>query len=473
MARNKIANIKGDKGDKGDTVVGPPGRDGVNGLENDAANAGYINTTGTTDTKTALSDAFGIYAPAPTGDVATDTTLLQALMDEAQATNGTLHLQAGTYRVSNLSTQQLAVQPKIVGKGSGVTFIEGTTAGAALTFVGALAEFSGGYLSDLSFTGVGIGLELQGVVDVDWDRLIFQGNLDVGILFHNKTATEFTEYCAGQAHFHRGVKVAVEYRNTGGVASFHGSGLTGMSTINTPLTPGPSIIIGADCFPYNSPLSVQVWAYAEDEPIIRNDSTEPLNFFGTLRMESFVSGTVVVVDNASAGYVNLAGGITVVSPGVELGKLRIVDRIHNLSDGTLYYSAHDQIEKAEAAYVPTLAGVTVGDGAVVATYSKIGKRVTGRFEFTLGSTSAITDAISFSLPVPFSGGTARLVSDGYLSDSGVGLFTSDAIFGSEGIIVGFVDTSGPAARFGWTGAGAPFTWTAGDQVAVSFEYEAA
>ena len=53
---------------------------------------------------------------------------------------------------------------------------------------------------------------------------------------------------------------------------------------------------------------------------------------------------------------------------------------------------------AWTAYTPTLAGITLGNGTMSARYALIGKTMHLRFDFTLGSTSAITGQARFSLP---------------------------------------------------------------------------
>ena len=69
---------KGDKGDTGDT--GPQGLPGTNAVPADTAVAGYINTAGTSATKTALNNAFAevVALPAPNGT--DDTAAINALL---------------------------------------------------------------------------------------------------------------------------------------------------------------------------------------------------------------------------------------------------------------------------------------------------------------------------------------------------------------------------------------------------------
>lgn len=76
---------------------GAQGLPGVNAIENDAAVAGYVSTTGTSATKTALEAAFGttLFAPAYgiVGDgVADDSAAFQALLTNAAAQGASVTL---------------------------------------------------------------------------------------------------------------------------------------------------------------------------------------------------------------------------------------------------------------------------------------------------------------------------------------------------------------------------------------------
>jgi hypothetical protein len=165
-----------------------------------------------------------------------------------------------------------------------------------------------------------VGLELQGCAGVGWDRVNFTAYLATGILFHNKTAGDFTEMCSGQCDL--SAVTAIEYRRTSGDESFHGSGLTGRSTIAQPSAAAlPSILIGAGCRVYNAPLSANLWAYTTTQPLIRNNG-EPCDYHGSLQMELMTITTALLVDAASANAVTYAGDYRVFNestPGVTLG----------------------------------------------------------------------------------------------------------------------------------------------------------
>jgi hypothetical protein len=72
------------------------------------------------------------------------------------------------------------------------------------------------------------------------------------------------------------------------------------------------------------------------------------------------------------------------------------------SDHYTIYNGTEWIpfDTAWQTYTPTLAGVTLGSGFTLsAAYAVIGKTVIVQFYFALGSTSAITGDVSFSLPI--------------------------------------------------------------------------
>jgi hypothetical protein len=363
MVWNLKANIRGIQGVQG--FQGVQGLPGVNAVANDTATAGYISTAGTSATKTALTQALGVLALPPTGIAATDTANLQAAINLAQSTYGTVYLQAGTYVVTNLATAQSSNQPKIIGKGQNYTFIQGTTSGSALMIKGGSASDSGGHISDITFTGTGVGLELQGACFFTWERLNFAGTQTTGILLHNYASGEFTEYCSGQADFAYTVITALEYRVTSGNESFHGSGLTGQSTINQPATAtSPSILIGAGCIPYNAPLDVTFWVRTATQALIRTSTARPATFHGTIRVETFTSGALVAdATGAAIGaylitHVGSVMTLGAASGAIKLGALGLAERAAAVTSGL------------DAVYKPSTEAVTVGP-TEVALFSRL------------------------------------------------------------------------------------------------------
>jgi hypothetical protein len=127
-----------------------------------------------------------------------------------------------------------------------------------------------------------------------------------------------------------------------------------------------------------------------------------------------------------------------------------------------------------AAWTPTTTGITTGNGTTVARYAQSGKFVTGSFNFTLGSTSALTGAaVSFTLPVTAKAafvlnGNATFLRTGVGYEPGMTLQASTTI-----CYIGTFSTSTTYPAYVDLTATIPHTWANGDFLSVNFEYEAA
>lgn len=130
-------------------------------------------------------------------------------------------------------------------------------------------------------------------------------------------------------------------------------------------------------------------------------------------------------------------------------------------------------------YTPSVvSGVTLGNGTLVARYNKIGKRIRVRFSFILGSTSAITGDIQFTLPLTSAAivgtdavptlGTVRMFDGGATVVHGYICHRSTTSF-----VVRIINASGTYATQTIASASAPFTWNTSDEISGEFEYEAA
>ena len=123
-------------------------------------------------------------------------------------------------------------------------------------------------------------------------------------------------------------------------------------------------------------------------------------------------------------------------------------------------------------YTPTWSNFTVGNATVDAGYARFGDLVFFNVKLTLGSTSAVTGGIQFSLPVTASDG--KFVAGqvhGYAFDTSAGAYTTVAGADSANATNVFPTTSG-AAQSGFTST-LPFTWATGDILVVSGWYFAA
>lgn len=115
---------------------------------------------------------------------------------------------------------------------------------------------------------------------------------------------------------------------------------------------------------------------------------------------------------------------------------------------------------AWTAYTPSWTNLTLGNGAVVARYSQIGKTVTATVNLTIGSTTSVGEIFVPALPV------ADVGAQGVGS---VWVFDSSATAWYPGVWAKgyFVFAAGRAA------AAVPFAWATGDLLFASVTYEAA
>jgi hypothetical protein len=134
------------------------------------------------------------------------------------------------------------------------------------------------------------------------------------------------------------------------------------------------------------------------------------------------------------------------------------------------------IGEATASYTPTLGGITIGNGTVVGSFTRVNKLVYGSVTITLGSTSAITTTVTFSLPVTAAANSASLlIGNGYYFDTS----TSETYLG-----VSFRSNTTTCTPFVSASAGAylvrsiinatvPVAFGNGDSLVYQFTYEAA
>jgi len=130
-----------------------------------------------------------------------------------------------------------------------------------------------------------------------------------------------------------------------------------------------------------------------------------------------------------------------------------------------------------AAWAPTYANLTIGNGTVVARYIQVGSVVIARWQFTLGSTSAVGSGPTISFPVTAAstGYTAAGSPLGQATfvDTGVGRYYGVATYQST---TTFSPTSQDVATYvrqAAVSATAPFTWVSTDIMMIQVVYEAA
>jgi len=125
---------------------------------------------------------------------------------------------------------------------------------------------------------------------------------------------------------------------------------------------------------------------------------------------------------------------------------------------------------AWTSWTPTATNYTVGNGTVTARYVQLGKSVLFRFNFVLGSTSAISGDLNFTLPVT---ATTNHVVHGILVDTGNNVYPAVASLTSASCAVRAINTAGTYAQFTFLSSSIPFTWGSTDEIVVTGIYEAA
>lgn len=132
-----------------------------------------------------------------------------------------------------------------------------------------------------------------------------------------------------------------------------------------------------------------------------------------------------------------------------------------------------------ASWTPTWTNLTVGNATIIAKYGRIGKFIFGRLSIILGSTSSVSGAVSFSLPVTRAayGGTLgnTILGSCRLFDTSAPATRGGAIFTptTTTALVTVIDTSGTYQSFVDLSSTVPFTWAVGDEITTQFFYEAA
>ena len=120
---------------------------------------------------------------------------------------------------------------------------------------------------------------------------------------------------------------------------------------------------------------------------------------------------------------------------------------------------------------PTLTGITLGNGTLVARYIQFGKCVSFLFSFVLGSTSAITGDITFTLPI--NAVYSLMPCNGIFEDVGLNAYLATATIESTKVFMRTTLTSGTNASLGFASSTNPFTFGSLDKIVSNGTYEIA
>jgi hypothetical protein len=127
---------------------------------------------------------------------------------------------------------------------------------------------------------------------------------------------------------------------------------------------------------------------------------------------------------------------------------------------------------------PISSGITIGNGTVTAKYFTVAKKVTFYFQFTLGSTSAITGDVLLTPPVAFASSFAsgrQPLGNVSLVDAGTNVRAGEAHIlhtsPFDKIRISHYSVSGSVVGISSLSATLPFTWANGDSILAIGEYE--
>lgn len=130
-------------------------------------------------------------------------------------------------------------------------------------------------------------------------------------------------------------------------------------------------------------------------------------------------------------------------------------------------------------YTPTFTNLTVGNGTLVAKYRQVGKNIEARISLVFGTTTSVSADILASLPVT----AAAYAGTGNITGIGVGNAYDTSATRIYPLNVNMSSTTAVSIRPAATdltyfytaiaSSTVPFTWATGDEIGVSFFYEAA
>lgn len=171
------------------------------------------------------------------------------------------------------------------------------------------------------------GIEDKGVCNIIFNKINFSNLADSAIL-HNTSLNGnglYTECVLfNNCNFNSTCTNALHYKFTdGGENSFHASGLE-KCNINVV---GRAILIDKFSLPYNAPLNFNCWKTNNDTPIIQNNSSYNVNFYGNICIERPALDNRINIKLVDGFHVYFSGGINSFYP-VEYSKLVLCDRIN-------------------------------------------------------------------------------------------------------------------------------------------------
>lgn len=180
-----------------------------------------------------------------------------------------------------------------------------------------------------------------------------------------------------------------------------------------------------------------------------------------------IYGTTPDATSGTKGKIQLAGSLagTAGTPVVAAGAIT----------NAMLTTTAGELGGAFLAYTPTWVNLTVGNGTNTGKYVQVGKIVFFWIELTFGSTSAISGAVTASLPVTAATLlTTHIIAWGTLDDATGSTYQSSVRQASTTTAaINAINASATNATTGALSSTNPFTWTTSDTISVHGWYEAA
>lgn len=188
-----------------------------------------------------------------------------------------------------------------------------------------------------------------------------------------------------------------------------------------------------------------------------------------------ITNTTIAVD-AISEYTP-ANGVTIDGLNVKDGKLNTANSVvtSNYTDGSIlpeHLVASTGTTWVWQDWTPTYANITVNDGTVISEYTQIGKTVHFRWYLTCGSTTAIANSVTISLPVAAKANynsTFHPIGTCIAFDQAPAIYFGIAVITSSTTLFTIRFNDGTATATG----NIPFTEASGDTFAVEGTYQAA
>jgi hypothetical protein len=217
-------------------------------------------------------------------------------------------------------------------------------------------------------------------------------------------------------------------------------------------------------------------------------NTSPVNFPGGFTLAA-VAGTPAGSPSAPSGA-TIQAAVGGSNPYIVLADVLVGTSVTQINSGNITdrrtFASISPANATGAAWAwstwtPSWSNFTVGNGTVTPRFSQVGKSVTCALDVVLGSTSAVSGGIIFTLPVPAhsryvagSGSGRMTVASFYAEDFGVGGYELALSLTSTTTAQLYVQkTDGTFLYTGGTSASVPFAWGSTDFFGGTFTYEAA